>query len=233
MQSLAHTSRPNVRAAPCGARNQAKLIRPVLIPVEHCFRPIVASRRWRAGRQQPALVCWAQEEGKQQADVPPPSDDPEENFDLLSTKVAELTKELNNELRGCSIYLVGMMGSGKSTVSAMGACKHDVEGARRIKLHAALLLLWQHGSEWPSALNQHPCKRTSPPSHCTHCTTTATPHARTQHAHTYTHTISNAGGQDACQHAEVRVLRHRPHGGDGAREEAGVRHLQGVWRGVL
>ncbi len=41
----------------------------------------------------------------------------EQDFDLLSNRVAELTAELKEELRGCSIYLVGMMGSGKSTVS--------------------------------------------------------------------------------------------------------------------
>ncbi|GFH27376.1 uncharacterized protein HaLaN_25684 [Haematococcus lacustris] len=39
----------------------------------------------------------------------------EEDFSLLSTRVADLTKELVQELRGCSIYVVGMMGSGKST----------------------------------------------------------------------------------------------------------------------
>mmetsp|Transcript_13648 Transcript_13648/g.29273 ORF Transcript_13648/g.29273 Transcript_13648/m.29273 type:complete len:335 (-) Transcript_13648:673-1677(-) len=45
---------------------------------------------------------------------------PEEaDFDLLSTKIADLTKDINEELRGCSIYLVGMMGSGKSTLGKM------------------------------------------------------------------------------------------------------------------
>ncbi|GFH07513.1 uncharacterized protein HaLaN_02325, partial [Haematococcus lacustris] len=43
----------------------------------------------------------------------------EEDFSLLSTRVADLTKELVQELRGCSIYVVGMMGSGKSTVGKM------------------------------------------------------------------------------------------------------------------
>ena len=37
----------------------------------------------------------------------------------MSTKVADITKELTEELRGCSIYLIGMMGSGKSTVGKM------------------------------------------------------------------------------------------------------------------
>lgn len=37
----------------------------------------------------------------------------EEDFDLLSTKVSDLVKVLDEDLRGCSIYLVGMMGSGE------------------------------------------------------------------------------------------------------------------------
>uniref|UniRef100_A0A7S0WF86 shikimate kinase n=1 Tax=Chlamydomonas leiostraca TaxID=1034604 RepID=A0A7S0WF86_9CHLO len=43
----------------------------------------------------------------------------EEDFDLLSNKIADMVPELNNELKGCSIYLIGMMGSGKSTVGKM------------------------------------------------------------------------------------------------------------------
>ena len=43
----------------------------------------------------------------------------EQDFDLLSTKIADLVKELDEDLRGCSLYLVGMMGSGKSTVGKM------------------------------------------------------------------------------------------------------------------
>jgi shikimate kinase len=40
----------------------------------------------------------------------------EADFDLLSTKVADLVAHMDDELKGCSIYLVGMMGSGKSTL---------------------------------------------------------------------------------------------------------------------
>jgi hypothetical protein len=58
--------------------------------------------------------CRAEPEQQAAAEHPFPE---EEDFDLLSKKVAELTQYLNQELRGCSIYLVGMMGSGKSTVS--------------------------------------------------------------------------------------------------------------------
>lgn len=43
----------------------------------------------------------------------------EQDFDLLSNKVAELQGPLQKELRGCSIYLIGMMGSGKSTLGKM------------------------------------------------------------------------------------------------------------------
>lgn len=45
---------------------------------------------------------------------------PEEvDFDLLSNKIAEIQDEMVKELNGCSIYLIGMMGSGKSTVGRM------------------------------------------------------------------------------------------------------------------
>jgi len=61
------------------------------------------------------IVLAAQEENAPAAEQHP---FPEEaDFDLLSNKIAEVTKNLNEELCGCSIYLVGMMGSGKSTVS--------------------------------------------------------------------------------------------------------------------
>lgn len=43
----------------------------------------------------------------------------ENDFDLLSTKISELVAEVDTELKGCSLYLVGMMGSGKSTVAKM------------------------------------------------------------------------------------------------------------------
>lgn len=43
----------------------------------------------------------------------------EEDFDLLSNNIADLNPQLQEDLKGCSIYLVGMMGSGKSTVGRM------------------------------------------------------------------------------------------------------------------
>lgn len=64
------------------------------------------------------VYCRAEPE-QHPASVPSADEHPfpeEADFDLLSAKVAELTQYLSLELRGCSIYLVGMMGSGKSTV---------------------------------------------------------------------------------------------------------------------
>ncbi len=52
-----------------------------------------------------------------QADPPVPTE--EEDFDLLSTKIAELVEDMDADLKGCSIYLVGMMGCGKSTLGRM------------------------------------------------------------------------------------------------------------------
>jgi shikimate kinase len=43
----------------------------------------------------------------------------DEDFDLLSNEVKKLTDLLSTELCGCSLYLVGMMGSGKTTVGRM------------------------------------------------------------------------------------------------------------------
>jgi len=54
-------------------------------------------------------------EGAGELEIPPW----EEDFDLLSTKISELVEELQGDLSGCSIYLVGMMGCGKSTLGKM------------------------------------------------------------------------------------------------------------------
>jgi hypothetical protein len=44
----------------------------------------------------------------------------EEDFDLLSTKIKEITDELQDtDMKGCSVILVGMMGCGKSTLGRM------------------------------------------------------------------------------------------------------------------
>eukprot|EP00798_Chlamydomonas_sp_ICE-L_P021118 gene21118-28009_t len=43
----------------------------------------------------------------------------EEDFDTLGGAVGELTPTVIEDLKGCSIYLVGMMGSGKTTLGKM------------------------------------------------------------------------------------------------------------------
>jgi len=42
-----------------------------------------------------------------------------QDFDYLSNLIKGTTDALDGELKGCSIYLIGMMGSGKSTVGRM------------------------------------------------------------------------------------------------------------------
>lgn len=62
------------------------------------------------------VVCLcAPTEQVQEEEVPPE----EQDFDILSNKVAELQGPLIKDLRGCSIYLIGMMGTGKSTLGKM------------------------------------------------------------------------------------------------------------------
>lgn len=45
----------------------------------------------------------------------------DQDFDLLSAEIKKLQGSLKQELKGCSIYLIGMMGSGKSTTGQMVA----------------------------------------------------------------------------------------------------------------
>lgn len=75
-----------------------------------------AALRVRAPAARRPIVSCRAEQAAAASEVPP---EEEEDFDLLSTKVAELVKEVDEELRGCSIYLVGMMGCGKSTLGKM------------------------------------------------------------------------------------------------------------------
>lgn len=46
----------------------------------------------------------------------------EEDFDLLSNKVAEVNKALSKDLRGCSIFIIGMMGEAPRWVALDDAC---------------------------------------------------------------------------------------------------------------
>lgn len=70
-------------------------------------------------RQHPRLSTWlvrAAQDSQPAAAAAPPE---EEDFDLLSNKIADLEAELKDELKGCSIYLIGMMGTGKTTLGKM------------------------------------------------------------------------------------------------------------------
>ena len=56
----------------------------------------------------------------------------EEDFDLLQTKVDVLAKQLAVDLKGTNVYLVGMMGTGKTTVGrllayCLGYCFFDTD----------------------------------------------------------------------------------------------------------
>lgn len=43
----------------------------------------------------------------------------DQDFDLLSAEIKKLQEALAEELKGCSIYLIGMMGTGKSSTGKM------------------------------------------------------------------------------------------------------------------
>jgi ATPase subunit of ABC transporter with duplicated ATPase domains len=43
----------------------------------------------------------------------------DQDFDLLGAEVKKLQEALADQLKGCSIYLIGMMGTGKSTTGKM------------------------------------------------------------------------------------------------------------------
>jgi DNA replication protein DnaC len=92
----------------------------------------LSHQRSQYGRIARLQRCQAEPEQQAAAEHPFPE---EADFDLLSKKVAELTQYLNQELRGCSIYLVGMMGSGKSTVGGCTLRQRLLSGIR-LALHA-------------------------------------------------------------------------------------------------
>lgn len=64
------------------------------------------------------LLCRAAAEGEE---APPLTEEEKlaQDFDYLGNKIKETTDVLNPELKGCSLYIIGMMGSGKSTVGRM------------------------------------------------------------------------------------------------------------------
>jgi hypothetical protein len=73
----------------------------------------------RSSRQRAGVVVHAAEavEGAQTTTELPAW---EEDFDLLSTNIKVIADELKKtDMKGCSVYLVGMMGCGKSTLGRM------------------------------------------------------------------------------------------------------------------
>ena len=129
MQALCSGHNANKRAA-AGACSGRAPPAPCRLPVTRgqqtfpCPVAVVRDSNSRAfnrkglRQQRLSVVRWA-EGGQGGGDPAQTHPFPEEaDYDLLSKKVAALTQELDEQLCGCSIYLVGMMGSGKTTVSA-------------------------------------------------------------------------------------------------------------------
>jgi DNA replication protein DnaC len=78
-------------------------------------------------RRQQLLVVYAA--APDSAEQPPAGEDSDafdpnipavdQDFDLLGAEVKKLQEALEDQLKGCSIYLIGMMGTGKSTTGKM------------------------------------------------------------------------------------------------------------------
>jgi DNA replication protein DnaC len=78
-------------------------------------------------RRQQLLVVYAA--APDSAEQPPAGEDADafdpnipavdQDFDLLGAEVKKLQEALADQLKGCSIYLIGMMGTGKSTTGKM------------------------------------------------------------------------------------------------------------------
>lgn len=101
--------RPAARAAPApraAARARAPAARPAFAP---------APRLLLVARAAPSAPEPAPEDGEPMCEEERLSVD----FDYLGNKIKATTDLLDPELKGCSLYLIGMMGSGKSTVGRM------------------------------------------------------------------------------------------------------------------
>ncbi|KAG2501282.1 hypothetical protein HYH03_001084 [Edaphochlamys debaryana] len=82
--------------------------------------PTACAARRVAGRRSARTVVVMRSAAEEKAGVTPGHPFPwEEDFDQLSDKVKEVTDVLQKDLKGCNIWLVGMMGTGKSTVGKM------------------------------------------------------------------------------------------------------------------
>lgn len=100
-----------------------------LAPVSHASRQHRQQRQARS--RHPHLQPRSAADGTDPStshDLDPNVPVEDQDFDLLSNQIAALTEQLNEEMKGCSIYLVGMMGSGKSTVGKMLANTFRYEG---------------------------------------------------------------------------------------------------------
>ncbi|KAG2432958.1 hypothetical protein HXX76_008686 [Chlamydomonas incerta] len=123
--SMSTLQRPvaGVAAAGQGAQRSSAALRPVASPVPFtAHRANFSSKRvlHQAGRVAPSRVVVRAEKAPEGVARTPGHPYPwEEDFDLLGDKVKEVTDQLLPDLRGCNIWLVGMMGSGKSTVGKM------------------------------------------------------------------------------------------------------------------
>ncbi|KAF5832078.1 shikimate kinase [Dunaliella salina] len=116
----------NSRQVPCpgprcsSARGLA-LRPPVLAPV-HVQPSILPAVHVPGSKRVHRRVAMHRMQAQEESTPAPAQEHPfpeEADFDMLTTRIAEVTKNLNEELCGCSIYLVGMMGSGKSTLGRM------------------------------------------------------------------------------------------------------------------
>ncbi|KAG2448770.1 hypothetical protein HYH02_006123 [Chlamydomonas schloesseri] len=123
--SVSMIQRPGAGVALAGpVQRSSAALRPLASPVPFtAHRANVSGKRIlrQGARAEPSRVVVVRaEKATEDGGVTPGHPYPwEEDFDLLGDKVKEVTDQLLPDLRGCNIWLVGMMGSGKSTVGKM------------------------------------------------------------------------------------------------------------------
>eukprot|EP00879_Flechtneria_rotunda_P006369 GHRR01006693.1.p1 GENE.GHRR01006693.1~~GHRR01006693.1.p1 ORF type:complete len:332 (+),score=129.11 GHRR01006693.1:622-1617(+) len=95
--------------------------RPVVIGCQHCIhqQQFLQQRSSRQQQQRRLLVVYAAPPAGEGNGLDPNIPAVDQDFDLLGAEVKRLQDSLTAELKGCSIYLIGMMGSGKSTTGKM------------------------------------------------------------------------------------------------------------------
>jgi flagellar biosynthesis GTPase FlhF len=102
---------------PAAARRQQQQLQPLFTQLQ---------QQQQQRRQQLLVVYAAAPDSAAQQPVGEDADglDPnipavDQDFDLLGAEVKKLQEALADQLKGCSIYLIGMMGTGKSTTGKM------------------------------------------------------------------------------------------------------------------